>query len=859
MLGSRIPRHRPRDPVSSLHLLKSSQDHQPPSASSPTPPHHLVSTTIVTLSRLSHQPLSRLSSVTPHRLDVPPHPRRFDVRPAALADLKDVCNLLEIRSRGGLPGSVTGHGPGRGAGQVRELNYPARPAPLVELLAKFLESSPEKQNSSALNKIHKPNNNQGQSTATAMEQHSTSEVEQSSLQEASVSSSSTSCPSPSPENLMKLLRGKTDSQRLAGLLLVTKLCDKNDQRTILDVYEALGSTFLHRLLLTGMGKGSGGWGDSATREAYLRLSVTVLAAFARVSQVAAMDEMLSKVPLILEVLSMEYVIYYVVSVASVGDFSLKSGSSVTDECYEFLFLVTAAHDDGVTTLYNSGGMNVLASQMPCLSNGSHAMELAMKLVQLMISKLSGEKVYVDHPSELSMMVAAIAKQFALLHNALKFEALHLLVAILSSNYSGALHAVLRSMECSDWLTCIRIGVIDVLQNRVAPADKFQALILVECVLSIVGEEWLIGPTTFLDARSSFPADRCILLVLETSRVEIAVVLNELAYLKYETSENSSRSAEAFKLRKLGIAFSLIEKIIKLLSNLESDESNIASLISESTSTKIITGLNETIGLVLDYLQDAKDHGVRKGDDLLASVRIVGRNMCEAVHSFRLSLYFCFSYLAEAPCACREKIKELLGYLLSVEEEDESSSSCSVTFLLPMLCQITMDDDGCKLFDSNGAFGAVVDCLISLIQSSRSGSENGGTIYLACDTILNFLLKREQLHFYLDNRTTAKLLLALPCWTESASDPSVIMMASSICSLVLGSTSEEFLLRHPEFNSDNLNALAKLIKRSLVTSSQDPMHDDSNSEAGQADLHQIVISGYSSWSDRFPLIKQAVEG
>ncbi|CAA0841969.1 neurochondrin family protein [Striga hermonthica] len=679
--------------------------------------------------------------------------------------------------------------------------------------------------SSALNKNINYTNNQRQSTATAMEQHSTSEVEPSSLQDASVSSSSTSYPSPSPENLMKLLRGKTDSQRLAGLLLVTKLCDKNDQRTILDVYEALGSTFLHRLLLTGMGKGSGGGGDSANREAYLRLSVTVLAAFARVSQVAAMDVMLSKVPLILEVLSME------------------SGSFVTEECYEFLFLVTTAHDDGVTTLYNSGGMKVLASQMPCLSNGSHAMELAMKLVQLMISKLSGEKVYVGHPSELSIMVAAIAKQFALLHNALKFEALHLLVAILSSNYSGTLHAVLRSMKCSDWLTCIRIGVIDVLQNRVAPADKFQALILVECVLSIVGEEWLIGPTTLLDARSSFPADRCILLVLETSRVEIAVVLNELAYLKYEASENSSRSSEAFtlKLRNLGIAFSLIEKIIELVSNLENEESNIASLISESTSIKIITGLNETIGLVLDYLQDAKDHGVRKGDDLLASVRIVG------------------SYLAEAPCACREKIKERLGYLLSVEGEDESSRSCSVTFLLPMLCQITMDDDGCKLFDSNGAFGAVVDCLISLIQSSRSRSEDGRTIFLACDTILNFLLKREQLHFYLDSRTVVKLLLALPCWTESASDPSVIMMASSICSLVLGSTSEEFLLRHPEFNSDNLNTLAKLIKRSLITSNQDHMPDDSNSEAGQADLHQIVISGYSSWSDRFPLIKQAVEG
>lgn len=109
--------------------------------------------------------------------------------------------------------------------------------------------------------------------------------------------------------------------------------------------------------------------------------------------------------------------------------------------------------------------------------GSHAMELAMRLVQLMISKLPGETVYVEHPHELSKMVIAfcqsfsqcmtydrqlgwnyllliviyfsliwallswcfqvttIAKQFAVLHSALKFEALHLLSNILSSNYS----------------------------------------------------------------------------------------------------------------------------------------------------------------------------------------------------------------------------------------------------------------------------------------------------------------------------------------------------------------------------------------------------------------------------------------
>ncbi|KAL2471873.1 neurochondrin family protein [Abeliophyllum distichum] len=643
------------------------------------------------------------------------------------------------------------------------------------------------------------------------------EIEEASTSSGPSSSSSSSSSSPSLEDCMKLLRGENDSQRLAGLLLVTKFCDKDNHQTVHKVYDAVSPSFLHRLLLTGMGKGNGE-GDNANREAYLQLAVTVLAAFARVPAIAASEEMVSKVPLFLEVMSN------------------GSCSSFIEECYEFLFLVSSAHEGGVVELYESGGMNVVASQMPTLLDGSHTMELAMKLVQLMISNLPGEKLYADHPSELSKMVAAIAKQFAVLHNALKFEALHLLSAILCSNYSGFLNVALQSMVGDDWSTHMRIGIVAVLQNRVAPAEKLQALVLAEHVISIVGEEWLIGPMNLPNAQDSFPADRCVLLVLESSRVEIAVLLNELAYLKYEASKNSSSDAEAFllKQRNLGVAFSLVEKIIKLISKFEeSEELNSNSIISESTFMKIISGLNETIGVVLDYLQDAK----KKGDDLLASVRVVG------------------SYLAEAPVACKEKIKELLGYMLSVEGEDEHSPFYSICFLLPMLCQMTMRTEACKDLASSGALRAVVGCLIRLIESNSNGAEDGGAIFLACDTILNFIMKREQIHFSSDDPSFVKLLQALPHLTEKKSDPSSIMMASSICALILDSTSEEALLRHPDFDIDSLISLSQLMKKSLDICSRGMMSDDASTEA---DLCQIVTSEYSSWADRFPHIKEVIE-
>ena len=58
---------------------------------------------------------------------------------------------------------------------------------------------------------------------------------------------------PGLEDCLKLLRGETDEQRLAGLLLVTKFCNKDDHESIRKVYEAVGTRFLDRLLRTGKG------------------------------------------------------------------------------------------------------------------------------------------------------------------------------------------------------------------------------------------------------------------------------------------------------------------------------------------------------------------------------------------------------------------------------------------------------------------------------------------------------------------------------------------------------------------------------------------------------------------------------
>ncbi|PIA45641.1 hypothetical protein AQUCO_01600098v1 [Aquilegia coerulea] len=622
------------------------------------------------------------------------------------------------------------------------------------------------------------------------------------------------------EECLKLLKGERDEQRLAGLLLATRFCKGDDHASIRRVYEAVGTQFLDRLLKTGMGIGVVGVVESSDRDAYLQLSVTVLAAISRVAEIACSKDMVSKIPFILDILKK------------------GSGPSIVDECYEFLFLVATTSEDGLAAFYEFRGMNVLSSHMSSLPDGSHPMELAMRLLQSMLSKLPLDSLYNAYPSELSHMVVTIARQFAMLHNALKFEALSLLSTLLASKYAvseAPLHDALRSMSNDIWSAYLRVGISAILQNRVASTEKLQALILADSLMSILGEKWLIDRRNLPGEKDCLPADRCLLLVLESSRVEVAVLLNELAYLKYEASTKTSSEDILLKQRNLSIAFSLIEKIIKLISNVSEDK---GSYIDERTIMKVITGLNETIGVVLEFLQDAKEHGQRKGDDLLAAVRVVG------------------SYLAESPFSCKEKIQELFLDILLIQGEDEPSPFYSVCFMLPMMCQITMDIEGCRMLASNSGLNSVADCLVKLIElNSLTVAEDYGTIFLACDTIMNVLLKKEKIAVQLDESNAVRLLIAFANWTDSISDSSVIMMASTICTLLFDSTSEKALLNYPDFKLSTLSSLARLVTRSLTTYGKNSM---SESAEANGDLHDIIAAGYTRWAERFPHIKEAVK-
>lgn len=627
---------------------------------------------------------------------------------------------------------------------------------------------------------------------------------------AAALSAPTTASAPPLDDCLRLLRGERDEQKLAGLLIAANVCRAGDAAAVAEVYRAVGPRFLRRLLNTGLGKVEGG--KEEEREAYLRLAVTVLSGLARVPEVAADEGVISIVPLIAEVVSK------------------SSELTITEECFELLSLIAIASEDGAYKFCEPGVMAMLFSQIINFPDGSRCSELAIHLIQLLAHKLRAENMSVENLQGMTSMVTSLATFFYVLHTAVKFESLHILTTLLSQKESP-LHDALRSMPSAIWQSHIRGGIISVLQNRVVSSEKLQALLLAECMMSILGENWLSKDYKVPDNENGMPIDKFVLLVLESARVEVAVLLNELAYLKYESSKSDQTDdAISQKQRNLAILFSLIERIIKMISDASSSEGAPTQTICERTIMKAITGLNETVSLVLDFIQDAKDHGQRKGDDLLAAVRIVG------------------SYLAETPYACKEKTERLLEFIFCIEGQDESSPFYSVCFMLPMLSQITTTADGCRTLASFGGYRTVIDCLIKMTKQNGMIIDHG-SMFLACDTIINLMSNKKNAHIPMEPYFV-RLLEALTTWAGTMDASSVIMTASSLCTMVMDLTSEDFLLSCSDFDSKTLETLSDLIVRSL----QQDIPDDDGEQLNQK---QTIVSGYKRWADRFPRVKNVV--
>jgi hypothetical protein len=94
-----------------------------------------------------------------------------------------------------------------------------------------------------------------------------------------------------------------------------------------------------------------------------------------------------------------------------------------------------------------------------------------------------------------------------------------------------------------------------------------------------------------------------MLVVETVRIETAVLLNEVARKTFDSGggETDQVAESAGKQQGLATYLALLEHVI----NVVVDQQDASGKLKESTMEKAVTALNEVVGLVLEFLEDAQ--------------------------------------------------------------------------------------------------------------------------------------------------------------------------------------------------------------------------------------------------------------
>lgn len=606
------------------------------------------------------------------------------------------------------------------------------------------------------------------------------------------------------ENCLKFLKGNSDEQRLVGLLLATKYVQGDDKSSILQIFNAIGVQFINRLLKSGL------HGATEQEEAYVQLATSVLSAFCRVPELAALDDLIEKIPTLLEI--------------------LKRGSkdTILADCLECLLGIASASEKGIFALGKAGAFSVL---MNCLTNshsGSDYFRSSLKLIQMLLSvNVSGQEIVglaASFISSIQVLAALLSRE----QGSLKLDILLLLRTLCTPE---RLLQICAPKE-GNWLNVMRNSIGQILQSQSAVEEKSQALELTKSVVEYIGSVWLLGPMTLPGESEKMPLDRFFLLLVETLRVETLFLLNEVARSRFDTEiSKACRSNTLLKQQQLlATCYFLLESVI----NITIEEEDIERL-SDVALRRTVSVLNETITTVIDFLKEAKRQNITKGDDILASARLFSR------------------YLADAPLLQKDLSKEFLSmlkYLCTITSDFEESPFLVTQFLLPPVCEITREKEGCKAVVSWGGHKQVISFMLKAIADEGVPS---GLVVKAGDIILNVLQKENRLTEYYGAMDFFPLLSALPSWADSMNRCMEISMAACICALILDLTSEEVLLQCT--SNHVLPNVCSLLLKVLGYVQRLEISPEHNEEE---DLWEIALSTCMGLVDRYPSLKESIK-
>lgn len=614
------------------------------------------------------------------------------------------------------------------------------------------------------------------------------------------------------ESCLKFLKGRSDEQRMVGLLLATKYVQGDDKDSILQVFNAMGVQFINRLLKSGVQVTT--QRTKEQEEPYIQLAMSVLSAFCRLPELASSDEIIDKIPTLLDILRRKLV------------------DPIMADCLECLLGIGSASNKGLFYLQESGALPLLMEYLSSSIRDSAPLHSSVKITQLILSGNVPERDIVESAARIMFTIPVLAERLSSEQGLFKLDILLLLRTLCSPKILVQI-SLEKGGSCEpNWLKFMRSGITQILQGQVVVEQKYLALELSESIVDFFGSNWLLGPMVLPGESKAMPLDRFFFLLVETLRVETVVLLNEVARSRFDRDTTiTCKSEKSMKRRHiLATCYALLESIINITIE-EEDDKRLTDVVLKET----VSALNEVISTVFEFLQEAKRQSITKGDDILASARLIGRYLADAL-SFQRN--FSRQFLS------------MLEYLFTITSEHEESPFLVIQFLLPAISQITMEKEGCKALVSWGGHKEVASFMLKTIQTTEGPL---GLIVKAGDIILNMLQKESRLVEYFAPSDFLPLLLVLPSWSERANQTIGISLAACICVMILDLTSEQGMLQW--LSAEVLANVYGLIIKALCYLQR---LEKSPEPAEEKDLWDLTLSACIGLIDRYPSLKHSIK-
>eukprot|EP00210_Caulerpa_lentillifera_P005383 g5145.t1 len=433
-----------------------------------------------------------------------------------------------------------------------------------------------------------------------------------------------------------------------GLLIARKLCKEGDENSLHRVLDAVGTSFLERLLLP---LNRSNWLDEDRVEIEVKLSSMALA-FSLLKTFAA--------PSIVQSNALQFIslIPYACKIWENKEWLAHSISSsglniqvLNDMLQDALHFALGVWNDGLADeLFKRYlQMTLLALQHP----GSKLVAIQLADCLFADSRINR---YTTESMNLLLHLSylLVLPDFSKTDEASKEQ----LEALKTIDQAFTKTSKLCFMDCSHHGTVLmnlRTGLCQIFTSKISPGLIHLVMHLIVTIIDLIGINWMI-PTLENGHISTQFLNRCGF----HTRVELSLQLCDLRAPGIGLDDNNTTTGDRV-LRLLPNYLSLTESLIDLLVLMESQAS-----LPDETIMDLFHNLDETTHELVLFIKDLQKNGNSFLDEhpylLIGCIRLLGR------------------YLAEAPSAHEEQVVPLIPFMLSCAQGEGAK------FLLPALQQ-----------------------------------------------------------------------------------------------------------------------------------------------------------------------------